>query len=78
MKRVAILTAALAFMATGAIAAQTTTTTTTPDASATAKTTASDKTAISKACSAQADAKQLHGKQRKKFRSDCKKNGGKS
>ncbi|SDN88129.1 PsiF family protein [Phyllobacterium sp. OV277] len=35
------------------------------------------KTAISKACSAQADAKGLHGKERHKFRSDCKKNGGK-
>jgi Spy/CpxP family protein refolding chaperone len=32
---------------------------------------------ISKACSAQADAKNLHGKAREKFRSDCKKNGGK-
>ncbi len=35
-------------------------------------------TAVSKACSAQADAKGLHGKARAKFRSDCKKNGGKS
>jgi psiF repeat len=35
------------------------------------------KSAISKACSDQANAKGLHGKDRKKFRSDCKKNGGK-
>lgn len=32
---------------------------------------------VSKACSAQADAKGLHGKERSKFRSQCKKNGGK-
>ena len=35
-----------------------------------------DKHAISKACSDQADAKGLHGKARKKFRSDCKRRGG--
>jgi hypothetical protein len=34
------------------------------------------KKAISKACTDQANAKGLHGKARKKFRSDCKKNGG--
>jgi hypothetical protein len=33
------------------------------------------KQAISKACSDQANAKGLHGKARKKFRSDCKKRG---
>jgi hypothetical protein len=37
-----------------------------------------DKKAISKACSDQANAKGLHGKDRKKFRADCKKNGGKA
>ena len=31
-----------------------------------------DKTAVSKDCSAQADAKNLHGKERKRFRSSCK------
>lgn len=36
------------------------------------------KTEISKACSMQADAQKLHGKAREKFRSDCKKNGGKA
>ncbi len=39
---------------------------------------ASDKKAISKACSDQATAKGLKGKDRKKFRSACKKNGGKA
>jgi hypothetical protein len=33
---------------------------------------------IAKACSAQADSKGLHGAERKKFRSECKKNGGKA
>ena len=36
-----------------------------------------DKEAISKACSDQANAKGLHGKARKKFRSECKRAGGK-
>jgi psiF repeat len=39
---------------------------------------ATDKKAISKECSQQADAKSLKGKDRKKFRSACKKNGGKA
>ena len=34
-------------------------------------TSATDKQAISKACSDQANAKGLHGKDRKKFRKDC-------
>ena len=38
---------------------------------------AMDKKAISKACSDQANAKNLHGKARKKFRSECKLKGGK-
>jgi hypothetical protein len=36
-----------------------------------------DKKAISKACSEQATAKGLHGKERKKFRAECKRKGGK-
>jgi hypothetical protein len=36
-----------------------------------------DKKAVSKACSDQATAKGLHGKERKAFRSECKRNGGK-
>ena len=39
---------------------------------------AMDKKVISKACSDQADAKGLHGKERKKFRSECKHHGGKA
>ena len=38
---------------------------------------ASEKAAIAKSCTDQANAKQLHGKARKKFRSACKKAGGK-
>ncbi len=34
--------------------------------------------AIAKSCSDQATAKGLHGEQRRKFRSECKKAGGKS
>ena len=45
-----------------------------PSAAAPVASTA-DKQAISKACSDQADAKGLHGKVRKKFRSECKKRG---
>jgi hypothetical protein len=36
-----------------------------------------DKKAISKSCTDQANAKGLHGKERKKFRSACKHAGGK-
>jgi hypothetical protein len=36
-----------------------------------------DRKAISKACSEQATAQGLHGKERKAFRSACRKNGGK-
>ena len=36
-----------------------------------------DNKAISKACSDQANAKNLHGKERKKFRAKCKREGGK-
>jgi hypothetical protein len=36
------------------------------------------KKAIAKSCSDQANAKRLHGEQRRKFRSECKKAGGKS
>jgi hypothetical protein len=37
-----------------------------------------DKKAISKSCSDQANAKGLHGAARKKFRSECKRAGGKA
>ena len=49
-----------------------------PAAAAAAKPAKADRTAISKQCSAQADAKGLHGKDRKKFREECKKSGGKA
>ena len=71
----------------GSVFAQTTSpSTTTPapaaqpaaPAAAPATGAATDKKAISKACSDQATAKGLKGKARKKFRSACKKNGGKA
>jgi len=46
-------------------------------APAPAKMSPDDKKAISKSCSDQANAKGLHGKERKKFRSECKHNAGK-
>jgi len=46
-------------------------------ATAPAKKTPEEKQAISKSCSDQANAKGLHGKERKKFRSECKHNAGK-
>jgi hypothetical protein len=38
--------------------------------------TAADKKAIAKACSDQANAEGLHGRERRKFRAACRKNGG--
>ncbi|WP_095198683.1 hypothetical protein [Mesorhizobium carmichaelinearum] len=88
MRIASVLTsiAVAGFIATGAAAAATTAATTTTAPAATtaapmkkAQATAMtpEKTAISKQCSALADAKKLHGKARAKFRADCKKNGGK-
>jgi hypothetical protein len=73
------------FLSTGAFAASATTAKTTAPAATTTMTTAKksmakmspEKTAISKQCSSMADAKGLHGKDREKFRAQCKKNGGK-
>ena len=48
-----------------------------PPAATPAKMTPDEKQAISKSCSDQANAKGLHGKERKKFRSECKHNAGK-
>jgi hypothetical protein len=48
----------------------------TPAPTPAAQPTTDSKKAISKTCTDQANAKGLHGKARKKFRSDCKKNGG--
>jgi len=47
-------------------------------AAAPSKMTPEQKQAISKSCSDQATAKGLHGKERKKFRSECKHNAGKA
>ncbi|MEK1851599.1 MAG: PsiF family protein [Phyllobacterium sp.] len=89
----AITTAAvLALMGTAAMAQTATPPTTPVTPMATSKSTGSmtkqkpvapntmtpAQSAVSKACSAQADAKGLHGKERSKFRSQCKKNGGKA
>ncbi|MGA2636223.1 MAG: PsiF family protein [Methylocella sp.] len=51
--------------------------TATPSATAAKAPAMSDdaKQAKSKACSAEADAKKLHGKERKEFRSKCKRGG---
>ncbi|MDQ0330201.1 MULTISPECIES: hypothetical protein [Phyllobacteriaceae] len=62
---------AAASTATAPAAASTTVKKTTPTKSP-------EKTAISKQCSVLADAKGLHGKDREKFRAECKKNGGKA
>jgi hypothetical protein len=80
--------AAIVALVSASAMAQTTTTPPAPAGQATTGTNATGtmmkkatttpaQTSISKACSAQADAKGLHGKARSKFRSECKKNGGK-
>jgi hypothetical protein len=49
-----------------------------PPAKSTTKSTMTpEQQAISKACSDQANAKKLHGDERKKFRAECKRKGGK-
>ncbi len=79
-----VLTAALLSLAIGAGTAFAQTSTPAPAApaasapSSAAAPATSDKKAISKSCSDQANAKGLHGKARKKFRSACKHNGGKA
>jgi hypothetical protein len=69
-----VISAALLSLAIGAGTAFAQTSTPAPAAAPAA----SDKKAISKSCSDQANAQGLHGKARKKFRSDCKHNGGKA
>lgn len=86
--KIITLAASIAFaglLSTGAFAATTSTaktTTAAPAAAATAKkktsTMSPEKQAVSKQCSSLADAKGLHGKNREKFRAECKKNGGKA
>jgi hypothetical protein len=86
--KVAISVALLSLaMSAGSVFAQTTTPSTSAPAPAAQPATppaapatgaATDKKAISAACSQQANAQNLKGKARKKFRSACKKNGGKA
>ncbi|MBN8970465.1 MAG: PsiF family protein [Xanthobacteraceae bacterium] len=79
----AITTAVAALLLAGPASAQSTAPATAPAAkTAPATTTApkakTERSAVSLECSKQADAKGLHGKERHKFRSTCKKNGGKA
>jgi hypothetical protein len=48
-----------------------------PSATAPAAPPATDTKAVSKECTAEANAKGLHGKERRKFRADCRKNAAK-
>ena len=77
--------AAVSLMLAGSAFAQTTPAPSAPSStSAPTKMAPADKkadaprTAASLECSKQADAKGLHGKERHKFRADCKKTGGKA
>jgi hypothetical protein len=71
-----VISAALLSLVIGTGSAFAQTSTPAPAAAPAAAAPASaDKKAISKACSDQANAKGLHGKERKKFRSECKHNG---
>jgi phosphate-selective porin len=77
--------ALIALMATSASAQNTTTTTTTKTAGQKAVTTTHKgppphgaRSEQSLACSASADSKNIHGKDRQKFMRQCKKSGGKS
>ena len=69
MKMLFAAAATLAFVSTGAVYAQTPST----DKPAAAVKAKPERSAKSLECSKQADAKGLHGKERKKFRGECKK-----
>jgi hypothetical protein len=76
----AVATAVAAFLLAGSASAQTAAPAAKPMAPATeamkpAPKPKAARTAASLECSKQADAKGLHGKERKKFRAACKKNG---
>jgi psiF repeat len=71
----AVAIALVTFLAASGSAFAETAATPAPAAKSTAM--SPEKSAISKSCSQQADAKGLHGKARKHFRSECKHNGGK-
>jgi hypothetical protein len=70
------LSAILLVLGSGIGLAQTPAPATPPDSSAPAASGPEAK-GIAKECSQQATAKGLHGKERRKFRADCKKSGGK-
>lgn len=77
LSRTLVVAGMLAFAGSAFANSPTAMTTATPAATTAAKSAkaaapaATDKQAISKKCSADANAKSLHGKARKKFRDDC-------
>jgi hypothetical protein len=76
LKRLALVSATLLLLVIGL--GTTFAQTPTGQSSSVTQTGKADKEAISKACSEQANAQGLHGKARKKFRSKCKRTGGKA
>ena len=80
--RIAVTAALLLVIGAGSAVAQNPPAATTPapaaQPAAPTAMTPDAKKALSKSCTDQANAKGLHGKERKKFRSECKHNGGKS
>jgi hypothetical protein len=78
LKTLIAASAVCLMLGTGAAAAQTAAAPATAAPAGNAKAATTGKSPVSKACSDQANAKGLHGKERKKFRSECKKNGGKA
>jgi hypothetical protein len=83
LSSLALATTVAALLLAGPASAQSTAPAAAPAAkTAPATTTApkakTERSAVSLECSKQADAKGLHGKERHKFRSTCKKNGGKA
>ena len=73
--RAAGLALAASLLLAGSAFAQTPSPAASPAPAETSKS-AKPHSAASIECSKEADAKGLHGKERKKFRSECKKNGG--
>jgi hypothetical protein len=74
MRKLLIIGSLIAPLALGAGFAQTTTPTAPPASKGAAKSTAAKpRTETSLECSKRADAQNLHGKERKKFRASCKK-----
>ncbi len=77
MKSLLVCVAIVLAVASGAANAQTPSSSSSSPPAAASGQSATNKQAISKACSDQANAKGLHGKARKKFRSECRRAGGK-